>query len=124
MIVIYLLEPEYTDVALVEQVERELLRLHIPSTMDGFHYFAEAIVQTIPDPSRTRFITKGLYRDIAKRFGMSPANVMRGMRTALGRCWSRGGREALDEMAGIHLTERPTSSEFINLVAAYIRCNR
>ena len=113
--------PEWLQDELLELVERQLLRLHIPRGLDGFHYQAAAIVQAVQNPQRTRFITKELYPDLAQEFGSTASNVERAMRTAVRYCWERGGRETLEEMAATHLIERPTNSEFIDLVAAYIR---
>lgn len=113
--------PEWLQDELMDLVEAELLRLHIPPTMDGFAYHACAIAQTVQNPKRTEFITKELYPEIAKQHATTPSSVERSMRTAVLACWKRGGRGVLDEMARTHLDQRPTNSEFIKLVAAYIR---
>lgn len=113
--------PEWLLDELLEQVEAELLRLGIPRALVGFRYHTDAIMWAVQEPGCTDFITKELYPDIARRHRVTASQVERSMRTAVQRCWSSERREALDEMAGYHLTKRPTNSEFIQLVAAYIR---
>ena len=113
--------PEWLQDSLTEQVELELLRLHISRTMSGYHYAAYGVAQVIQSPEIINGLTKELYPEIAKQFQVRPANVERSIRVAIRACWERGGREALDEMAGIHLTKRPTNSAFLTIVADYIR---
>ncbi len=103
------------------RVENELRRLHISGTLDGFHYLAAAVAMTVRDPEAIRWVTKGLYIEVAQRHHTTPARVERSIRTAIRVCWERGGWKTLDQMAGYHLTQRPTASELIDLVAAYIR---
>lgn len=106
----------------LEQHVGEILRsLMIPGTLHGHQYLVSAITLTTLDPSRILYITKDLYPDLAKQFGSTTSKVERSMRHSIKRCWSHGGREALDQVARIHLTQRPTNSEFIDLVANYIR---
>ena len=107
--------------ALEQQVSEILRSLMIPGTLHGHRYLVSAITQTVIDPGRVLFITKELYPDLAKQFKSTVSKVERTMRNAIMKCWINGGREALDKVAGIHLTQRPTNSEFIDLVANYIR---
>lgn len=112
--------PEWLQDELTEQVSGFLLRLGIPKTIDGHVYLAYAIAETIQDQARTDFITKELYPDIARQYSTTASCVERSMRTAVMRCW-KSEREALCEIAGTMLTERPTNSEFIQFVARHIR---
>lgn len=113
--------PEWLLDELAELVEGALLRLGMPRTLVGFRYHADAIARAVQEPRCTDYITKELYPDIARAHRTTAARVERAMRTAVQHCWKSEQREALDEMAGYHLTKRPTNSEFIQLVAAYIR---
>lgn len=104
-----------------ENISQTLHSLHIPRKLKGQRYLAYTIEQTLLDPDLTLSITKELYPMTAKKFGVTDVSVERAIRTAVQVCWDRGGRETLDKIAGYHLTERPTNSEFIDLVAAYIQ---
>lgn len=120
MPIIYEPVPEWLQDELPKIVERILRSLHITGKLDGLRYLVYAISATVHDPESTRFITKELYPEIGKHFGVTAAAAERAMRTAIQTSWDRGGRETLDKMAGFHLTERPTNSEFLDIVAAYI----
>ena len=113
--------PEWLQDSLTKRVEAELLRLHIPQTTAGFHHAAYAITQVIQNPETVNWITKEIYPETARHCQTRPANIERTIRLAVRACWERGGRDILEEMAGIHLTQRPTNSEFLAIVANYIR---
>ena len=112
------------DETLTHRVHQELRHLHISGNLRGFYYLAHAIELTVQNPFRVQFITKDLYPAIAKRYKVSPASVERAIRTAINACWTRDGREALDQMAHYHVTQCPRSAEFIDIVAAYIYRNK
>lgn len=107
--------------SLEEQIGQLLRRMNIPGKLKGHRYLTEAIRQVASDPERLEYITKGLYLDIAKMYKTKASKVERAMRHAIGRCWEKGGREALEEIAGFRLQRRPTNSDFIDLVANHFR---
>jgi len=113
--------PEWLLDELEEQIHAVLLWLKIPRRLDGFDYLTYAVMLSIQDPQCLKRITKELYPAVARLYRTDSSRTERSMRTAVGHSWRYGGREALDQMAGYHLTERPTNSEFIGLVVAYIR---
>ena len=106
---------------LEEKIREKLRSMGIYGKLAGHKYLASAIAETVTDPDQVQYITKGLYLDVAKKYGTKASRVERTMRTAIKRCWEKGGREALDQIAGFHLPQRPTNSEFIDLVASYFR---
>ena len=112
--------PEWLEDEVEGHIEDVLRRLGISGSLFGRRYLAYAVRRAAVDPDLTLHITKELYLDVARRFDTTSSCVERSMRTAIARCWSGGGRETLDKVAGYHLTERPTNSEFIDLVASYI----
>lgn len=109
------------DGLLEQQVERLLRSLHIGGTLHGLDYLTYAIAKTVRDPGATRYITKELYPEIAKYFDTTPSRVERAIRTAVAYSWKHAKRETLNEVAGYHLTQRPTNSEFIDFAAAHLR---
>lgn len=109
------------DKTLTFRVHQELRRLCIGGNLRGFYYLAYAVELTAQDPLRVQLITKNLYPDIARRYGASPGGVERAIRTAISVCWDRGGKGALNQMACYHLIQRPSSSEFIDILSDYIR---
>lgn len=107
--------------SLEERIGQQLRRMNIPGKLKGHCYLTEAISQVTKDPERLEYVTKGLYLDIAKIYKTKAHRVERAMRHAIKRCWEKGGREALEEIAGFQLQRRPTNSDFIDLVASYFR---
>lgn len=113
--------PEEEQANLQEEISQQLRRMEIPGRLKGHRYLTVAIGQVVKDPGRLDYITKGLYLDIGKMFGVSGSKVERAMRTGIKRCWEKGGREELDRMAGFHVKRKPSNSDFIDLAASYFR---
>lgn len=109
---------------LKQEIELLLRSLHIGGRLHGLQYLTYAISKTVRSPDATQYITKELYPEIAKHFGTTPSRVERSIRTAITYSWKHVRRETLNEVAGYHLIERPTNSEFIDFAAAYIRLQR
>lgn len=105
------------------QIADFLRQLGIWGKLAGHKYLVSAIAQTVADPDRIRYITKGLYPDLAKLYGSTVSRVERAMRTAINAWWRRGNRELLEATTGFKLRRRPTNSEFIELLANYFRNN-
>ena len=104
-----------------KSAEDLLRRLGFSGKLRGFRYLTSAIAQTVVDPDRIFLITKVLYPDVAKQYQTTASKVERTMRHAIRNFWEHGGRETLEQVTGVHLTQRPTNSQFIDLVSAYIR---
>ncbi len=103
-----------------QEIETVLRRLRIPGTRVGQRYLAYAVQCAMLDPDLTLTKTGALYPMIADNFGVTRTGVERAMRTAVQASWERGGRATLDEIAGYHLDVRPTTFEFVDLVAAHL----
>lgn len=95
--------------------------MRILTHLRGYYYLAYILLQVVPDPSQLILVTKNLYPETGQAFSIPPSRVERSVRTAVTNSWEHGGREALDQMADCHLIERPTNTEFIGIVADYIR---
>lgn len=107
--------------SLEDKISQQLRRLYIPGNLKGHRCLIVAISQVAEDPRRIDYITKELYPDIATMLGMTSSKVERAIRTAIKRCWEKGGREELEKLAGFHLQRCPTNSDFIDLVASCFR---
>lgn len=108
-----------TDAAI--NTEAVLRSLGLTGKLTGFHYTIYMVDKVAEDPGRLRLITKCLYCDTAKCFRTTPSCVERACRTLIQSVWIRGNRTTLNGLAGYSLTQRPTNSEFIDMLAAYIR---
>lgn len=64
-------------------------------------------------------VTKWLYPEVAKHYDTTWSCVERNIRTAANLAWEHD-RVYLEKMAHMPLTKKPTSSEFIGILVAYI----
>lgn len=115
--------PEWTYEEAQEMSEILLRRLGFSGKLFGFQYLSAATAKAIISPDKVLFVTKEIYPEVAKEYGSTASGVERSMRHSIRKFWEQGGREALDQMADIHLLQRPTNSELIDLLASYIRHN-
>ena len=96
-----------------------LNRLGISASSSGYRYLECAIDLVQKDRSRLLAVTTALYPAIASCYQVSPASVEHCIRYCLNRCWERGNRELLNQIAGFSLQYRPYAREFIAMLADY-----
>lgn len=101
--------------------ERLLRSIGATGRLTGFTYTVFMIEQIVSGQSSVRLITKILYPETAKHFGVSPHAVERALRTLINSCWVYGDREMLSNIAGRTLTRVPSNSDFLDMLAAYIK---
>ena len=98
-----------------------LWKLGIRSTYKGYRQMAAALASVRENEDYLFSVTKILYPDVAKEFHTNPASIERNFRTVIDVCWEDGNRELLNEIAGYHLHARPTTKQFIDILASYMR---
>ncbi|WP_343208119.1 sporulation initiation factor Spo0A C-terminal domain-containing protein [Anaerolentibacter hominis] len=96
-------------------------KLGIPATYRGYHFLAYSISLALEDENRLLFITKCLYPDVAKHFKTTVPCVERNLRTVIEVCWFRGNRTFLEQIAGYPLKTKPSTGEFIDILASYLQ---
>lgn len=101
--------------------EQLLRRVGASGKFKGFPSAVYMIERAEKDPSVTVLVTKRLYPETARHFGVSVTSVERNLRTVIRACWERPDRDFLEEVAGTRLCRRPTNSEFLDMTAAYLR---
>lgn len=101
--------------------ERLLRALGVSGKLAGFQPAAYMVERIRSDPEHLRLITKRLYRETARKFGVSAASVERNLRTVIRCCWRRTGPVLLEQLAGTALWAPPTNSEFLDLLASHLR---
>ena len=100
--------------------ERLLRLLGVTGKLSGFRYAVYMVEQVRDQPDNVLLITKRLYKQTADHFNTTPSCVERNLRTVVQRVW-RINPEGLAQMAGYPLSEPPTASDFIEILAHYIR---
>lgn len=102
-------------------IEDTLSSLCIPPSLLGYPYLAYSIKQVVLNPLRIKGLGTQIYQEIAECYSTNQKAVDRDVRTAIQTCWNCGGRETLDKIAHRHLVQRPWATEFVAIVAQYIK---
>lgn len=102
-------------------IEDALNCLCIPPSLLGYTYLTYIVWQVAMEPLRIKGLTKQIYPEVARLYGTNAKAVEHDVRTAIHVCWSRRGKETLDRMAHRRLVQRPRATEFIAIVAQYIK---
>lgn len=100
-----------------------LLKIGIPPHLRGYSYITYAMELILLEPNNIYCICKGLYYDIAKKYGTTPSSVERSIRTAIAVAWQYGDREFIDEMFRSCVRADkgvPTNSAFLARLFYYI----
>lgn len=95
-------------------------RLGANSKYKGYFFTAEAVKISMGYQYKPLRITKDIYPCLARKYKSTPTNVEHDIRTLVNVCWE-GNRRLLDEIAGYQLEDKPTNSEFIDMLAYYLR---
>ena len=99
-----------------------LLRgLGVTRKLVGFRYVAFMVEQVLDDPDRIQLITKRLYPDTGRRVSVNGKSVERSTRNLIQFCWKWTDHSFLGQIAGTTLRRAPTNSEFIDMLAGYLR---
>lgn len=98
-----------------------LRRMGASGRLKGFPYAVYMIERVAQEPEALYLITKRLYPETAKRFGVSAGSVERNLRTLVRVCWYRGDRAFMEKVAGCRLSRQPTNGAFVDMMAAYLR---
>lgn len=122
----YLIVPEQTSEFAGKPLTAEQLlrRLGVTGRLAGFRYTVSLVEQVAENPECIRLITKRLYPDTARQFGVTASSLERSVRTLVRICWEREEHEFLDHIAGCHVERRPSNTEFIDVLASYLRQNQ
>ena len=94
-------------------------RLGATSKYKGYYYVTEAVKMAEALQERPMKITKDIYPILARKYKSTPSNVEHNIRTLINLCWM-SHRETLEEIAGCTMEDKPTNSEFIDILAYYL----
>ena len=101
--------------------ERLLRMLGASGKLAGFRQAAFMIERVRDNPEYVQLITKRLYRETAQEFDTSSSCVERNLRTLVQTCWKYPDHSFLDLITGAPLMQTPTNTQFIDMLAAYLR---
>lgn len=101
--------------------ERLLRCLGATGRLVAFRYVIYMVEQVEENPDRIQLITKRLYPDTGRHFGVNGKSVERSTRNLIQFCWKWTDHGFLEHVAGTSLQRAPTNSEFIDMLAGYLR---
>lgn len=87
----------------------------------GYRYMEFIVDYMICHQDDYQFVTKAVYPETAKHFGVTASSVERAIRTLVHSIWKGEDHSNLDCIAGVKLEKAPTNSEFIDMIVAYIQ---
>ena len=102
------------------RIKDTLRGLGITTNYYGFHRTLSAVTLVLEDSDRLQAVTREIYWIVAERCGCKRSAVERNIRTVVQRAW-RINPQRLIRMAGYPLSEPPTASEFIEIIANYVQ---
>ncbi|MCI8386843.1 MAG: hypothetical protein HFE63_00050 [Clostridiales bacterium] len=115
---------DLSDNSIDSTINRILFDLGIPPHINGYMYLHSAIEIVVQNPNMINLITKNLYVTLSKEFNSSSACIERSIRHAIERTWCNGNVHAINRYFSPSVTlkhKRPTNSEFIAIIAGFIR---
>lgn len=116
--------PKTSVKSLEEEVTRVIYQMGVPAHVKGYQYLRDAIVSVIQEVSLLGAVTKELYPLIADKYQTTPSRAERAIRHAIELAWDRGNIDFINRFFGYTINVdrgKPTSSEFIAMVAEKIR---
>lgn len=107
-----------------EEIGELLEQLGLAREEKGFERLSYAIAVTAQEFERAGSVTKLLYPDLAKHFQTTPEKIERSLRHLIEKSWEKGEKTRFEELFGYHRDNseiRPTNSEYIAILADWIR---
>lgn len=101
--------------------ERLLRLLGVSGKLSGFYFAVYMLEQVQEKPEYVLLITKRLYKQTAQRFHTTSSCVERNLRTLVQACWRQPDHSLLDRIAGCPLSQPPTNTQFLDMLASYLR---
>lgn len=96
-------------------------KLGATSKYKGYYYVVDAVEMAQKIYERPVKVTKDIYPVIARKYKSTPSNnVEHNIRTLVNLCWMNH-KDTLEEMAGCTMADKPTNSEFIDILVYYLR---
>lgn len=95
-------------------------KLGATSKYKGYYYVVDAVEMAQKIYERPVKVTKDIYPVIARKYKSTPFIVEHNIRTLVNLCWMNH-KDTLEEMAGCTMADKPTNSEFIDILVYYLR---
>ena len=107
------------------KIDDALNQFNIKRSLNGYKYLKYALKLLLQNEEEYEQVTKCLYPDVAKKFGVKPQNVEHCIRRVAESSFKKGDKEFLELVFSKEVKNKKIASnkEFIHGIAEYIQCN-
>ena len=105
----------------MEEIYELIHNLGIRRTYTGYYHLATAVQLVVENEERLLYIHKWLYEEVASIHHTTSFCVERNIRTVKDHFWEKGNKAILSEIAGCQIEEKPSNSEFIDILSCHIK---
>lgn len=104
----------------MKEIYNVIRSLGITAKYKGYYFVADAIDIARKTDEEPLMITKDIYPPIARKYKASTKSVEHSIRTVVDVCWANR-KQTLEELIGYPLDYKPTNSEFVDMLAYYLK---
>ena len=94
--------------------------LHLKRAYLGWRYLASLLELALENEDYLLFLERGAFPVIAEQYHTKVHCIERNIRTVIDQCWRPKSRLGLQSICPIPLVQKPTVSEFIDILYLYL----
>ena len=94
--------------------------LHLKRSYLGWRYLTSLLTLALENEDYLLFLERGAFPVIAKQYHTKVHCIERNIRTVIDQCWRPDSRLGLQSICPIPLSQKPTVSEFIDILYLYL----
>ena len=94
--------------------------LHLKRSYLGWRYLTSLLTLALENEDYLLFLERGAFPVIAKQYHTKVHCIERNIRTVIDQCWRPDSRLGLQSNCPIPLSQKPTVSEFIDILYLYL----
>ena len=103
-----------------KEINELLQELGVTANYMGYYHSSYAVSLAVRDREYLLSVTKSLYPEVARHYNTSATAVERNIRTVVSYVWNHS-QGTLMEIARCRLSDKPTASQFIAILAAHLK---
>ena len=101
-----------------------LLASGLPAHLQGFNFAKDAVILSIKKPNSLQHLTKELYPEIGKKYGVSGSIVERSIRSSIDYAYDSESLYGLNDLLNIQFftgKNKPSNGYYIALIAEIVK---
>lgn len=105
---------------MTETIEQTVRHLGITRNYRGYRQLVLAVWLALEDEDRMLNVINFIYKPVGEQLRCDYRTVERNIRTIINRVWNENDKQ-LKKLGGDYLQNKPTVSEFIDIIANHVR---